>query len=222
MKGPWKLDGATGDGSDDGTTLDEGVGATINEGRRPVGPTTGSSTGESTGSSRPPDGSLGDGVGSGTALGEPLEAGTMLDAADVPGRTMSGIGPSDGLFCAGGNDRTGSSSSSGSWGRGVGDGGGRKLPVPGGLLLRSGEGVTTMSCEEVTVPVVESLSLLLEKRLEDESGRLKKELNADVKSSCLDSSCSDDVLEDSVLEDSVGAAGAVELVTIWRFTCRGK
>jgi hypothetical protein len=48
---------------------------------------------------------------------------------------------------------------------------------------------------------------------------LKTGSKSDEMSNFLDSSCCE-VLDEEV--DVVGAAGAVELVTIWRLTCRGK
>jgi hypothetical protein len=58
--------------------------------------------------------------------------------------------------------------------------------------------------------------------LEEVSGRgFKTGLRSDGRSNFRDSSWSE-VLEDDEEDDCVGAAGAVELVTIWRLTCRGK
>lgn len=54
--------------------------------------------------------------------------------------------------------------------------------------------------------------------LEDESGRFKMGLKIDERSICRDSSCELEEEED----ESVGAAGAVEFVTICLLTCRGK
>jgi hypothetical protein len=73
---------------------------------------------------------------------------------------------------------------------------------------------------EVTVLVRALASLLLTVMLDEVSGRgLKTGLRSDGRSNLRDSNCSE-VLEDE--DESVGAAGAVELVTIWRLTCRGK
>lgn len=94
------------------------------------------------------------------------------------------------------------------------------MPDPGRLSLTSGTGVTIMSCIDVTVPVDLLKSLEASWRLDDKSGRSNIDFRADeISIPWRDSSCEVDwVVED----DSVGAAGAVELVTIWRLTCRGK
>ena len=55
--------------------------------------------------------------------------------------------------------------------------------------------------------------------LEDESGPFKIGLKIDERSICRDSICE---LEDEDDDESVGAAGAVEFVTICLLTCRGK
>ena len=74
---------------------------------------------------------------------------------------------------------------------------------------------------EVTVLVVTPATLLLTITFDDVSGRgLKTGFNMDGRSNWRDSSCSEVVLEDLV--EDVAAAGAVELVTICRLTCRGK
>jgi hypothetical protein len=115
-------------------------------------------------------------------------------------------------------DDGGGMSSTGAEETGAGDA--ARLPVPDNGSLRSGTAVTTTSWMEVTVLVRAFASLLLTMMLDEVSGRgLKTGLRSDGRSNLRDSSCSD-VLEDE--DECVGAAGAVELVTIWRLTCRGK
>lgn len=72
----------------------------------------------------------------------------------------------------------------------------------------------------MVVLVRELLLLLLTTSEVSEPGLLKKGAKMEERSICRDSTCCDVVLEED--GDVVGAAGAVELVTIWRLTCRGK
>lgn len=81
----------------------------------------------------------------------------------------------------------------------------------------------------VTIVVVRAASTVLLTASEDEdetvsdedrAGGLKSDSKKDEISGCRDSKSAVLVLEDEV--EDVDEAGAVELVTIWRFTCRGK
>jgi hypothetical protein len=137
------------------------------------------------------------------------------------GRSSSGvgtrIGDGDGLSIASGDEE-------------IGTGDARKFPVPAGRSGRSflsGSGVTIASTAELKVLDGSTfVCLTLVSGFADEvSGRPRnRDSTKDEKSSCRDSSCSDELLDDNVEdeEDEVGAAGAVMLVTICRFTWRGK
>lgn len=246
MKGPWTEDTASlgvSDGSGD-RTADELAG-TMTDGKLPVGASgvaedlksgvgVGWTAEEGIGlpvpmmpprsvESRPPAFSLGVGVGcaegdaSGDGVGCTIEDGRPTD------------GPAGGVL---------EGTTSGSSGLGVGvrtvedcadDAGGgdgkRWLPVPeggdgggGSPLFWSGTGVTMTSLMEVTVLVALSASLLLTTtELEDSLG-FTRGSSTEERSSCRDSICWDELDDD----ESVAAAGAVELVTICLFTCRGK
>jgi len=96
------------------------------------------------------------------------------------------------------------------------------FPVPT-IVLDNGTGVTVIS---VIIVVVRTISSALDEEDDDGdkgSGGLKSDRKNEERSGCLD--CKSAVLV-LVLEvddeEDVGGAGAVELVTICRFTCRGK
>jgi hypothetical protein len=105
----------------------------------------------------------------------------------------------------------------------VGSGSGCRSPVPSEIALEptTGTGVTTISVTTVVVSTESAVLLTTSKdEEEDKSGGVNSDLKNDERSGWLDSESAVLVLEDEV--DDVDEAGAVALVTICRFTCRGK
>jgi hypothetical protein len=110
---------------------------------------------------------------------------------------------------------------------GVGSGSGCLFPVPSELGLTTGTGVTIISV--TTVVVIRDSAVLLTTSKDDDgdtdddedpSGSENSDRKNDERSGWVDSNSAAGVLEDEV--EDVDEAGAVALVTICRFTCRGK
>lgn len=143
--------------------------------------------------------------GTGEDSGDSLSGsfGRGVDAGDEVPSDVRPVEPLAGLEGGCGRSSTGSGE--------AGTGEGRWAPVPGKDPLLSGTGVTTISLISVVVLVRESL-LLLPTTFEVSEPGLRKGARSDERSICRDSTWFDVVLEED--GDVVGAAGAVELVTI--------
>ena len=104
----------------------------------------------------------------------------------------------------------------------VGSGSGCLSPVPSEIALEpiTGTGVTTISVTTVVVNADSAVLLITSEDEEDKSGGVNSDLKNDERSGWRDSKSAVLVLEDEV--EDVDEAGAVALVTICRFTCRGK